>query len=392
MNYVEKISRRFAKGMAIDDTQVRPKLGQLEGWVSITVNLILFVSKLLVGLWINSIAVVADAFHSFSDVWTSVVVVLGYRLATKPGDQKHPYGHERIEYIATLIIAILLAVVGFEFVREAFNRFRNPVPVASTPIIWIFVIATIVIKWWLGDFSNKLGKIIKSDTLKADAFHHYSDAFSSVFVLLAVVGSAFNYPALDGIGGILVGLILIYGGYAVGKNPIDMLIGKPPEPELIHKIQQLVLEVSGVVNSHDLVVHSYGEQKFISIHIEVDQKKSMTRAHEISDAVEELLNRELQAHSVVHVDPVDLENPALQRLHRIIQDFIAGSSTIQAYHDLRIIQTKDRRRILFDIVATKPNIRRPAGFQEYRALKDLIRRDFQNYEIDIQIDQLYTYS
>ena len=392
MNYIEKFSHRFAKGMAIDDSQVRSKLGQLEGWVSITVNLILFVSKLLVGLWINSIAVVADAFHSFSDVWTSIVVVLGYRLATKPGDQKHPYGHERIEYIATLIIAILLAVVGFEFVREAFNRFRNPVPVASTPIIWIFVIATIVIKWWLGDFSNKLGKMIKSDTLKADAFHHYSDAFSSVFVLLAVVGSAFNYPALDGIGGILVGLILIYGGYAVGKNPIDMLIGKPPEPELIHKIQQLVLGVTGVVNSHDLVVHSYGEQKFISIHIEVDQKKSMTRAHEISDAVEELLNRELQAHSVVHVDPVDLENPALQRLHRIIQDFIAGSNTIQAYHDLRIIQTKDHRRILFDIVATKPNIRRPMGFQEYRALKDLIRRDFQNYEIDIQMDQLYTYS
>jgi cation diffusion facilitator family transporter len=392
MNYVEKISRRFAKGMAIDDSRVRPKLGQLEGWISIVVNLILFISKLLVGLWINSIALIADAFHSFSDVWTSVIVILGYRLATKPGDQKHPYGHERIEYIAALIIAILLAIVGFEFVRQAFNSFRNPVPVTSTPIVWIFVVATIVIKWWIGDFSNKLGKIIKSDTLKADAFHHYSDAFSSAFVLLAVVGSALNYPALDGIGGILVGLILIYGGYAVGKNPIDMLIGKPPESELIHKIQELVTGVAGVVNSHDLVVHSYGEQKFISIHIEVDQKKSITRAHEISDAVEELLDRELRAHSVVHVDPVDLENPALQQLHRIIQDFIAGSSEIKAYHDLRIIQTKDRRRILFDIVAAKPNIRHPAGFQDYRVLKDLIRHDFQNYEIDIQIDQLYTYS
>jgi cation diffusion facilitator family transporter len=392
MNYVEKISRRFAKGMEIDDSRVRPKLGQLEGWISIVVNLILFISKLLVGLWINSIALIADAFHSFSDVWTSVIVILGYRLATKPGDQKHPYGHERIEYIAALIIAILLAIVGFEFVRQAFNRFRNPVPVTSTPIVWIFVVATIVIKWWIGDFSSKLGKIIKSDTLKADAFHHYSDAFSSAFVLLAVVGSALNYPALDGIGGILVGLILIYGAYAVGKNPIDMLIGKPPEPELIQKIQKLVTGITGVMNSHDLVVHSYGEQKFISIHIEVDQKKSITRAHEISDAVEELLDRELRAHSVVHVDPVDLENPALQRLHRIIQDFITGSSEIKAYHDLRIIQTKDRRRILFDIVAAKPNIRHPAGFQDYRVLKDLIRHDFQNYEIDIQIDQLYTYS
>jgi len=392
MNYVEKISRWFAKGMAIDDNRVRSNLGQLEGWISIAVNLILFISKLLVGLWINSIALIADGFHSFTDVWTSVVVILGYRMAIKPGDQKHPYGHERIEYIAALIIAILLAVVGFEFVRQAFNRFRNPVPVTSTPIVLIFVAATILIKWWIGDFSHKLGKIIKSDTLKADAFHHYSDAFSSAFVLLALVGSAFNYPALDGIGGILVGLILIYGGYAVGKNPIDMLIGKPPEPELIHKIQELVTGVTGVVNSHDLVVHSYGKQKFISIHIEVDQKKSMIRAHEISNAVEELLNRELQAHSIVHVDPVDLENPELRRLHRVIQDFIAGSNEIKAYHDLRIIQTKDRRQILFDIVAVKPNICHPEGFQDYRALKDLIRRDFQNYEIDIQVDQLYTYS
>jgi cation diffusion facilitator family transporter len=391
MNYIEKISRRFAGGLAIDDSRVRPKLGQLEGWISVIVNTILFIGKLLVGLLINSIALIADAFHSFSDVWTSVVVILGYRMAIKPGDQKHPYGHERIEYIATLIIAILLAVVGFEFVRQGYNRFRNPVPVISTPVVWIFVIVTIIIKWWIGDFSNKLGKIIKSDTLKADAFHHYSDAFSSAFVLIAIIGSAFKHPALDGICGIVVGLILIYGAYQVGKNPIDLLIGKPPEPELIRKIQNLVLSVTGVINSHDLVVHSYGEQKFISIHIEVDQKKSMTRAHEISDAVEDLLDRELRAHSIVHVDPVDLESP-LQRLHQMIQDFIAKSTEIQAYHDLRIIQTKDHQRILFDIVTAKTDIRHPEEGKDLCALQELIRRDFQNYDIDIQVDQLFTYS
>ncbi|MEE9466285.1 MAG: cation diffusion facilitator family transporter [Candidatus Neomarinimicrobiota bacterium] len=368
----------------------RALVGRLEAWVSIVVNALLAGVKLALGLAINSLSLVADAIHTISDMASSVVVLLGMQMAGKPADKEHPYGHGRAEYVATLIIAIMLGVIGFEFIKSSIARLVEPVPFAAGGWIMIAIALTIVIKAWLGSFSMTLGRMIQSTALEADAWHHRSDAISSVLVLIAVWGSSLGYPALDGIGGMLVGGYLIWSGFSIASGVINPLIGEPPSRELVAKIRKLCRDRENIYDAHDITVHKYGHHQFIGLHAEVSSALSVQAAHDIAEELAEYLQEELGAYTTVHVDPIDMDNPLVHQIGDRLNELIAVSEYLIGFQDLRVVETPQHKVILFEMeVAPEADLSQQNAVIQW--LTDSLRDYFPDSEIGIQVSPLHTY-
>lgn len=282
----------------------RKRIGYLEAWVSIIGNVLLFLLKLLIGIAINSLSLIADAFHSLSDVLTSIVVLVGFKFGEKPADKEHPFGHGRIEIIATLIIAFLLIVVTYDIGKSAILRIISPQKVKFSSIAIIFMIASAGFKEWMASFSIFLGKKINASSLIADAWHHRSDAIASLLVGLGLIFMRFNLYLIDGI--LALGVAILIGWIAVRLIIISSstLIGEAPDSELISKISQISLSVPGVINIHDIYVHDYNTNKIISLHVEVNDNLLADVAHEIATTVEEKIKEKTHAYNVTaHIDP-----------------------------------------------------------------------------------------
>lgn len=374
------------------ESAIRHRYGIYTGWTSIAVNILLFITKAAVGLLINSIALLADSFHSLSDVATSVIVVAGYRIARKPADTQHPFGHQRAEYIAALIIAVLLIVAGIEFIRVSVERLSEPPLTRIHYLVLLFIVATILVKFWLGAFTKYTGRLIRSQALAADSLHHYTDSISSILVLIAIGGAKLGFPVLDGIGGIAVGILLIWAGFSIARDAADTLLGKPPAPQLIAKLHNLCQSIEGVLNVHDIIVHSYGDQRFISLHIEVDQKISSAASHDVAAEVEDRVTRELQAHTIAHVDPVDTDSGNVATARVIIERIVHQCPEIREYHDLRFVSHPDRQLIIFDLVPLKKDHEKIREQGCYQRLKRGLADAFPDHRIEINIDPLYIYN
>ncbi len=281
----------------------RQTVGFLEAWVSIVGNIALFLVKFAIGKLIGSISLIADSVHTLSDVLTSVVVLAGFKIGGREPDKEHPFGHGRIESIATLIIAILLILVGVEFLRQSIERLRQPRMVAGTILVVLIMLLSGVLKELMASFSIWLGRRIDSSTLIADAWHHRSDAIASVLVAVAIVGAIFHVYWLDGLFGLLVSLLIIYTGGELGWQAANYLIGTSPDQGLLDSIKAEAAAVGGVVGVHDISVHEYGPRRAISIHVEVQGGMDVTAAHGIADEVERRVASLMNAEAVVHIDP-----------------------------------------------------------------------------------------
>ncbi len=278
--------------------------GYLEGWVSIIGNLILFLFKYFSGLYLGSISLIADAFHSLSDVLTSVVVILGFKLGSKPADKEHPYGHGRIEQIATLIIAFLLLIVAYDLVLSSFNRLIKPQKIEFNLIIFVLLIISFLFKEWMARFSIYLGKKFDASPLIADAWHHRSDAIATLLVAIGLVGSKLGFYRLDGVLGVFVSLLIAWVGIDLLKSATNFLIGEAPSDELVKKIDDIVINTPGVLNYHDLSVHDYQNEKYITLHIEVDNNLTVREAHDLALRVQDEIKAKIENSQVtVHVDP-----------------------------------------------------------------------------------------
>lgn len=376
----------------VEEPAVRARLARLEGWISIIVNFLLFASKLAVGIFINSIALIADAVHSVSDLVTSLIIILGYNIYAKPGDIEHPYGHQRIEYIASLIMAVLLGVAGLEFIRTSIDRLGNPTLTNVGTWILVFVFLTIIVKVWLGLFAKKLGRKVKSQAIEADSIHHYTDAVSSILVLIAFVGARFGYLYFDAIAGIAVGILLIWSCISISKGSIDSLLGTPPSLELIRKIKSTCLSINDVLNVHDVTVHSYGDRKFISAHVEVDQKKSANKAHEIADLVEKEIQEKLDAYTVIHVDPVDIDSKEVEEANKTVRDVLKKREGIKEFHDLRIIKRPYKKMLILDIVPEKSFYKKKDSSLIIDSIINDIKAHFPGMEVKVTIDPIYIYN
>jgi cation diffusion facilitator family transporter len=284
---------------------VRARYGLFQGAVSIIGNTALALLKFLLGWMTNSIALMADAFHTGSDVLTSAVVVIGFWTAKKPADMEHPYGHGRIEHIATLIISLLLIWVGIEFAHASYIRLREPRIVKWSIVAFGLMIFSAVAKEWMARFALAIGKLIQSDMLKGDAWHHRSDAIASALVALSMIATYFGSKRIDSYFGIGVAVLIIYTGLDLLRSIISVLVGKKPSRDLINRIVKAGLSVEGVQQVHDINVHEYGSQKVISLHVRIPGKMDTVRSHHRAHLVERAIADSLNASVVVHVDPVD---------------------------------------------------------------------------------------
>ncbi len=376
----------------INNPEVRANYGYLEGWVSILVNIVLFVIKFTLGMISASIALIADAFHTLSDMITSVVIVISFKITKKPSDFEHPFGHQRVEAISTIVIATLLSVTGLELCKSAVDRILHPIDIISNWWIIGAIFLTAIIKEMLSQFAWNLGDKINSENLKADFWHHRSDVFATLLVLAAFILGRFQIlPHLDGYIGIGVALLIMYTGFDVAKGSVNHLLGSAPEPEYLQKVLNLATSHPEVTNAHDIILHQYGGNKILSLHIEISDKLSLDRAHQIAEKIEEEIRNELKTHTTVHFEPINSINPLIARIRQIIRTEIEKDPRLQSYHALRTTGKKIEPNVEFDLVVRRGTT--ATEIENIRTrLNDIIKNSGKNIgEVIIKIEPSYSF-
>ena len=386
----EALTNRFIPNTKESAKMYRTKIGVFQGWISVLVNSILFIFKLAIGVMVGAVSVIADAVHTLSDVVSSIVVIWGFKQAEKPADVEHPYGHGRAEYIATLIIAILLCVAGIEFIEASIDRIQKPEQVVAEWWMILILMVTIIMKEITARYAEFLSKKIASGTLHADAWHHRIDALSSLLVVGALIAGKYGYPSSDGWAGLGVALFLIYTGFIIAKDAVDDLIGKPPTSEEVEVIRQIVMSVDGVLGAHDIIIHSYGHDKFASVHVEIDADETTAVAHDISEEVEDKLEKAIGVEPTVHLDPVHPNDPLVQEVNKVLSLLRESDGRITDIHDVRIVNTENHQVILFGI-----NIQVGINQKEIVSctlnLENRLKEKFKNYEINIKVSPLHRF-
>ena len=386
----EKFTNKFVPDQKESSKTYRNQIWILQGWVSTAVNTLLFIFKLFIGLITGAVSLIADAVHTLSDVVTSLIVIWGFKQSKKPADIGHPYGHGRAEYIATLIISVLLCVAGIEFIETAIDRIKNPILIISD--WWMIAILglTVVIKEITARYAKFLSSKIASGLLHADAWHHRTDAVSSILVLIALIAGNFGYSSIDGWAGLFVALILIYTGFDIARDSVDDLIGKPPDVAELDTIRDIALSVPGALGVHDISVHSYGLDKFVSIHAEINAKKTAAEAHDISEEIESKLGKAMGVEPTVHLDPVNPDDPMVKEVKYFLDEKNIDDDRISGVHDIRIVNTENHHVILFGM-----NVRLGLSQKQIIACKEelnrLLKEKFNGYEINIKVSSSHQF-
>jgi cation diffusion facilitator family transporter len=370
-----------------DDPEIRAKYGYLEAIVSIIGNTLLFLLKLILGLFINSIALIADGVHSLSDVSTSGVVIFGFKIAKKQPDKNHPHGHGRAEYIATLIIAILLIIVGFGFIQQSIDRILNPESILHGEyiiVISIIVIITAIVKELMAKYSYKIAKKINSDVLKADAWHHRSDAISSIGVAIGILGARYVFPILDPIFGLMVSVIIIYVGINLVKTASNFLIGQGADKQLIKKIKEIANSTEQVEGIHEISLHDYGTTKILTLHAEINSNLLLEDAHKIADNLEKNIFDQTKFSTIIHLEPVKISRDRKDK-RKIIKDILKKQNQIKSFHKIQIIQSGGKDEIKIHLVVDK-DMPITASHELCHDVKSNLEKQYGPCELDIHFE------
>lgn len=333
-----------------ENPAVRSAIGKFAGIVGIVCNIVLFLGKLLVGWSVHSVAIVADAVNNLSDASSSVVTLLGFRLAQQPADADHPYGHARYEYLSGLAVAFLILLIGVELVKSSVDKILHPAAVAFSAVTVGVLLVSILVKLWMSAFFRTLGNRIQSTTLQATAADSRNDVIATAAVLLGFAAGHFLHINIDGYIGILVAAFILYSGTEIAKETISPLLGKQADAELIEALTKLVLSHEKVLGIHDLLIHDYGPgQCFASIHAELSAEEDPIQCHECIDEIECLALAELNVHLVIHYDPVLPQDVEWQELQGIVETCIQQIHTELSMHDFRVIYSSKLPKLVFDL-------------------------------------------
>ncbi len=288
-----------------NDKSVRESYGVFSGVLGIICNLFLFGVKLAIGIIMNSIAITSDAFNNLSDTGSSMITILGAKLSNRVPDEEHPFGHGRFEYISSLIIAFIIILVGFELLKSSFDKIINPEKVEFSWILIVILSVSILVKVWMYFYNRYIGKAIGSKVNQAAAYDSLNDVVAtSAVILTTIVGKFIDFP-IDGIAGLIVSMLIMYTGYGVAKDTVNVLLGMSPSAETVDKINSQILECDFIEGVHDLKVHDYGPGRTIaSVHVEMSDRISIVKAHTEIDKVEKRILNELGIDIVIHVDPM----------------------------------------------------------------------------------------
>jgi len=335
----------------IHDSKVRARYGILAGSVGIIANLLLFVFKLTAGVLSGAVSIIADAFNNLSDAGSSVVTLLGFKMAEKPPDVEHPFGHGRIEYLAGLFISIAIILVGVELFRTSLQKIFSPEEITVNFISVGILFASIVIKFWMAAFNKNLGKRIKSAAMEATSVDSLSDCVATTVVLLAMGIYYFTGINVDGFAGIGVAIFVFYSGIMTAKDTLQPLLGQAPDVDFVEAIEQIVNANPIVVGLHDLIVHDYGPgRRFVSLHVEVPASMDMMEAHELIDAIEYKLRRSCSCEVTIHMDPIIIDNPKLTLMREAVDQAIAKIDESIHMHDFRVTKSHNGFNLIFDVV------------------------------------------
>ena len=335
----------------INNPKVRDNYGKLAGLVGIISNAVLCVMKILIGLISGSIAIVADGINNLADGASSIITLIGFKLASMPEDEEHPYGHARIEYLAGMAVSVMILIVGFELGKSSVDKIFNPAPLDFSWTVVIVLIIAIAIKVWQAVFNISTGKKINSLALIATGTDSRNDVISTAVVLAGVlIGHFFNIQ-IDGYFGLAVAAFIFWSGICLIKETVSPLLGEAPDEMLVAQIEEMALAFDGVLGIHDLVVHNYGPGKiFASIHIEVDAAVNVMVSHDLVDTIEKEISSNLNIELTAHLDPIDTNNPNREPLSAIISKTIEEIPGVISFHDLRIVPGKTHTNVIFDVV------------------------------------------
>ena len=343
---------RLALGPEVDvySQEGRSRLGEWEGLVSTLLSVLLAVTKGLFAWLTSSISLLADALNNLADVGSSLIVVLGFRVVRKPRDREHPYGHGRMEPVATLVLAIILVGVGIEVAHAGIRRLLHPIPFSVPWWIVVIVALTIVIKFWLAGFAWNLARLIHSATLQAEAWNHTYDILTTSLVLVALVCSRWGWNSVDGWAGLGVSIFIFYTGIRFIREAIHTLIGEAPPHEELHRIQRIAMSVRNIYGVHDIIIHSYGDRRLISLHAEVDANQTAMEAHYLAEKVEQTVAEQVGAKVIVHVDPVDHSHPLYRPISAALKEIIGAHQDVVGFHDLRVEGAGEGYSLSVDLV------------------------------------------
>lgn len=333
-----------------DDPHVRSAVGALSGRVGIGCNLLLFAFKLLVGMASGSVSITADALNNLSDASGSIVTLLGFKVADKPADAHHPFGHARAEYLSGLAVAVLILFIGLELAKSSVEKILHPEPVLLTGVMALVLLCSIGVKLWMSLFNRKLGKLIRSSALMATAADSRNDCVATAAVLLAAAAEALLDIRIDGFVGLAVAVFILFSGYQLAKETVSTLLGESADPSLREDIVDYICRHPKVLGYHDLMVHDYGPgRRYASVHVEMDHREEPMECHEIIDDMERECLRSHNIHLVIHYDPVVTDDPELTRLKaevaRLLNQWEAGLTL----HDFRMVQGRRHMNLVFDV-------------------------------------------
>lgn len=375
----------------IEEEKTRNAYVYLASIVGILCNLILSIIKISVGFISGSVSITADGFNNLSDMASSIITMVGIKLANRPADKEHPFGHGRMEYLSALVVAFMVMLVGVQFVKTSFERILNPVAVSFEIIPFILLLISLLIKLWLSRFNKYMGLKINSTALKAASVDALGDVFTSSCVLISFLAAKFTTLPIDGYVGLIVSAAILYAGYSLIKDTISPLLGEAPDEELVKKIKQGVLSYDNIIGVHDLIIHNYGVGKCMaSIHAEIPSNIDLVTIHEIIDSAEREISQKFNIYLVIHMDPMCIHDDKINKVKGEVQEILLKYKTIKSMHDFRITEGKDKINIIFDIEVNAYEVNTPDKEEELKGkLESDIKKLNPLYNCVITIDKYF---
>ncbi len=338
----------------VENIHVRERYGMLSSMVGVLCNILLFAGKFLLGTLTNSIAVAADAFNNLSDVGSCFVTWIGFKMASKPADSDHPFGHGRIEYLSGLFVSALILVVAVEIGKTSIDKIINPTPVEFSTVAIIGLLMSILVKLWMAAFNGKLGKKLNSAAMEATAVDSRSDAVSTAATMISVIAAGFTELPIDGFIGLIVTVLILKAGWGAAQDTLSPLLGQKADPELVKALEAKLLEYDGILGIHDLIVHDYGPgRRFASVHAEVPAKKDVMMSHDVIDTAEREVGAALNIELVIHMDPIETDDAATAIMRKLVLEKVHEIDPTFSIHDFRMVCGGELTNLIFDICVSQ---------------------------------------
>ncbi len=337
-----------------EDAQVRTRYGLMASSVGIFCNVLLFLTKLLIGLLVNSISVMADAFNNLSDAASSIIAFIGVKIAGKPADEEHPFGHGRIEYISAFIVAFIVIQVGFSLFKTSLGKVLHPEEMIFNEVSVVILFLSVGVKLWMAIFNRKLDKRINSSVMRATSADSLGDVVTTSATIFSILVYGIMGYNIDGIVGVIVSVLVMWAGISIAKDTLAPLIGEPIDPKLYREISDFVEGYDGIVGSHDLIVHNYGPSRSMaSIHAEVPNDVNVEVSHEIIDKIEKEAQRHFGIFLVIHMDPIETKDSKVKEFRSMVKAIIEKVDSKVSFHDFRVVEGEKQVNLIFDLVVPR---------------------------------------